>query len=159
MTSSRIRLQRQCTEQHPGKYVNKRLNRSQDGFTLVEVLVAFVILGLTLTVMMEAMGSSARHLTDASNYLRAAIHGESLMESIGTEKPFRNGSSSGKFEDGFRWTLTLQPLEISAIDRGSSRITLWNVQVTIFWLDGSKEKNTRFETLRLNGERSAEGST
>ena len=80
---------------------------SQGGFSLLEVLVAFAILALTLGVLLRIFGGGARSAGLADEHTRAVLHAESLLATVGTENPVAIGELQGEFEDGYRWTLRI----------------------------------------------------
>lgn len=55
------------------------LHRRQRGLTLLELLVAFAIMALSLGMLYRAMGSSARSVADVDRYQRAVVLAESLL--------------------------------------------------------------------------------
>ena len=84
----------------------------QRGYTLVEVLVAFVILALALTLLLGTLSGAARQVKWSEEAGRAALHAQSLLAGVGVAEPLQPGRRSGTFEDGrYRWTLDIAPYE------------------------------------------------
>jgi len=83
---------------------------SQRGYTLIEVIVAFALLALALTLLLGTLTGSTRQLRQADYATRAVLHAQSLMAVQGIEEPLRPRRIEGKFEgDRFRWTLDIKP--------------------------------------------------
>lgn len=82
------------------------------GFTLIEVLVAFVILAGSVLALMQLFSgglNAAQRLDDSS---KAATYAESRLAETLAQKELGEGSASGEYEAGrFRWTssVTVQP--------------------------------------------------
>ena len=75
--------------------------KRQSGFTLLELLVAFSIMALSLGMLYRASGSSASNVADAERYQRAIVLAESLLaatESVGPAGWNGVGDSAG-----FHW--------------------------------------------------------
>ncbi|MET0055656.1 MAG: type II secretion system protein, partial [Candidatus Thiodiazotropha sp. 6PLUC10] len=67
----------------------------QKGFSLLEVLVAFTLLALTLGVMMKTLSSNSRGLVIASQHSQAATLAESLISEVGVTEPLQVSSLEG----------------------------------------------------------------
>jgi general secretion pathway protein I len=79
------------------------------GFTLIEGLAAFAILALTLTQLLSALGGATTNESRADFLLRATRQGQSQLDSLGLDAPIAQGETSGAYEDGLLWTLTVEP--------------------------------------------------
>jgi len=79
------------------------------GFTLIEALVAFAILALVLGRLLSSAGGAAQNESRADFYLRAARLGQTQLESLGLSDPIRVGETSGRYDDGLLWSLTVEP--------------------------------------------------
>lgn len=125
----------------------------QRGFTLIEVLVAFAILSLSLGVMMQLFSTGLRNVALAEQYSRATALAESQLASVGVEEPLSAGQQSGEFPDGYRWQVDVQPY--SSPEEQDSGVTellpvaAYRVDVTVLWSEGSKDRSVTLTTLRL----------
>jgi len=77
------------------------------GFTLLEVLVAFTILALMLTVLLRIFSEGFRGMTAADVHAAAALHAQAALASVGTEIPLAVGEWTGEHEDGIRWRVSV----------------------------------------------------
>lgn len=125
----------------------------QHGFTLIEVLVAFAILSLSLGVMMQLFSTGLRNVALAEQYSRATTLAESQLAAVGIEEPLSAGQQSGEFPDGYRWQVNVQPyLSPEEQDAGVTEllpIVAYRVDVTVLWSEGSRERSVTLTTLRL----------
>lgn len=84
--------------------------RRQRGFTLLEVIVAFALLALALTLLLGSLSGAARQVRAADDSTRAALHAQSLLAQIGVGEHLQPGRREGEFEGGrFRWELEVAP--------------------------------------------------
>jgi general secretion pathway protein I len=135
-------------------------SRTQKGFTLIEVLVAFVILAGSVLALMQLFsgGLNAAQRLDESS--KAATYAESRMAETLAQKELGEGSESGEYESGrFRWTatVTVQPDPVPPPEGQqpqNMRIKLVEVTVQIdFGFAGegaeSRSRNVTLRTLRV----------
>ena len=66
------------------------------GMTLIEVLVAFVVLSLTMAVTMQIFSGGIRNARLADSYSRAVFLAESKLAAVGIEQPLTLGESNGQ---------------------------------------------------------------
>ena len=85
-------------------------NRHQ-GFTLVEILAAFLVFTLVLTVILQLTTASLRNVGRASGYTEAAFWAESKLAEVKTRRQFEVGVESGDFNERYRWELEISPYE------------------------------------------------
>jgi general secretion pathway protein I len=113
---------------------------SARGFSLLEVLVAFVILALVGTALFRLFSGALGNASLSDEYSRATLYAESRMASIGVETPLREGAQQGTSEDGYyRWTASIEPLtppgttpEMDAAVPAMA-VRLWRLVVTVRW--------------------------
>jgi general secretion pathway protein I len=89
-----------------------RLKRQdpQQGFTLLEVIVAVVIAALCLGALSQVFATGVRAAGTSSDYMRAMTLAQSLLAGVGVEKATSDGSESGTSSDGrLTWTVTISP--------------------------------------------------
>lgn len=84
--------------------------RDQRGFTLIEVIVAFMMLALALTLLLGTLSGAAKQVRHAEDAGRAALHAQTLLDQVGIGEPLRAGRSDGELDDGrYRWSLEVAP--------------------------------------------------
>jgi general secretion pathway protein I len=97
---------------------NRKRDR-QAGFTLIEILVAFIILGLAAGVIMDAFGAGPVKIAQSDNERKAALAARSVLALVGGEIPLTAGLKQGTMPDGMRWTVHIQPYEATEPENGT----------------------------------------
>ncbi len=86
------------------------MKRRARGFTLLEVIIAFALLGLALTLLLGSLSGGAKQVRDAELRTRAVLHAQSLLAETGVASPLQAGSRQGDWEQGrYHWELQVQP--------------------------------------------------
>lgn len=80
------------------------------GYTLIEVIVAFAILALALTLLLGTLSGAAKQVRWADDAGGAALHAQSLLDDTGVGTTLQPGHRAGTFEGGrYRWSLQVAP--------------------------------------------------
>jgi len=82
----------------------------RDGLTLLEVMVALVILGLVVTASLELYGSALRSAANAEAWATATAYAEEAMELAKLDPGSMVARGSERFEDGFQRQVALRAL-------------------------------------------------
>jgi general secretion pathway protein I len=117
------------------------------GFTLVEMLVAFVVLALSLGALMPLVASAARQSAVLQDYARAVTLADSLLAAAGEGEALRPGVASGS-ENHLRWRRSVEP-EVPPGHPPDARWVPCRVSVEVHWGSGSAARTVRVATLRL----------
>jgi general secretion pathway protein I len=101
-----------CTFPYPNLllHARERIPVHQRGFSLLEVLVAFVILALVGTVLSQLYSSSLRNAGAAEEWSRAELVAEGRLAAATAAIPLKEGSASGSEDDGrINWSTRIEP--------------------------------------------------
>lgn len=124
--------------------------RKNDGFSLIEILVAFVILSLTLGTIMQIFSGGLRNVGNSDDYSRALYLAESRLAALGVEQTLREGLMTGELDGRFRWQIQAQPyLGASTSDEAQLKFMLYRVTVAVNWGDGAKARRLELSSLRM----------
>lgn len=127
--------------------------QAQAGYTLIEIIVAFAILALGLTLLLGTLSGATRQVRQAGDAGRAALHAQSLLAEFG-ELP-QVGARAGELENGrYRWRLDVAPWNDPAPRSGPPRIDpaaarLLRLQLQVEWGEGGPRQRVQLSSLRL----------
>ncbi|MCD9006537.1 type II secretion system GspH family protein [Luteimonas sp. XNQY3] len=128
-------------------------SRGQRGYTLIEVIVAFAVLGIALMLLLGTLSNGTRQVRWAADSGRAALHAQSLLDGIGIEIPVVPGGITGEFEDGrYRWALEIVPYVDPAMPPAlldPSGPQLFEIALSVDWGERGPRERLQVHTLRL----------
>ena len=120
----------------------------ESGFTLVEVIVAFAMLSIGLTLVMSLFSTGLSRTAMAERVAGAVALAQSLMAQVGNSIPLRTETRDGTEASGYRWRLAMQPYRRAP--GGDARLVeLYQVSVEIGWLEGQDSRAYALSTLRF----------
>ncbi len=111
---------------------------SQRGFTLLEVVVAFVLLALVLVMGFEVFSAGLARVGQLEDRSQAMMIAQSQLAAAGIEQGYREGETQGSSQDRkFQWST-----RISKTDEGlrpgqtaPSAYVLYRIDVLVTWVD------------------------
>lgn len=126
--------------------------RQQRGFTLLEVIVAFALLALALTLLLGALSGASRQVRMSADSSRATLHAQSLLAQLGTGEVLQPGRQDGSFDgDRYRWQLEVSPFAdplAARAQRDAGAPQLLDVRLVVRWGD-ARDQSLQWRTLRL----------
>ncbi|MFT4768632.1 MAG: general secretion pathway protein I [Glaciecola sp.] len=122
-----------------------RAHRGQQGFSLLEMLVAVAILGMALGALYQSVAGATRNVRADQRYAYAVELGRSLIADnsvVPLEGLQKNGETSG----GFVWQVAASPV---TRPRGSTlaRGRLQFIDVTVSWPDGPRQRQINLSSV------------
>lgn len=123
----------------------------QRGFSLLEVLVAFAILAMSVAVILNIFSSGVRAAFLAEEYTIAVQIAESLLAETGVETDLETAGSRSNQDGKFQWQVDVSPIEpgIEGYDSLTSDYQMYQVVVRVFWSEGDDEREVVLRTLKL----------
>jgi type II secretory pathway pseudopilin PulG len=124
--------------------MRSRRDRGSGGFTLVEALLAAMILALAGVVIASTLGRAYGSLADARDSRRAAALLDEVLvkvDTIGPQRVQAEGLRSGAFEGAdarFSWELDIA---------SEAETDLYKVAASVSWRGSSGPRTLRAETL------------
>lgn len=132
--------------------MTRRLRHGQAGLSLLELLVAFAIMALSVGLLYRSMGSSARTAGDLVAQQRATLVAESVLalrDSVGPDGWNESGVSADlRWQVSSRLHTSHAPLELGvAPPTPVERMPLYDIQLVVSWGDGARSHQLEVATL------------
>jgi general secretion pathway protein I len=124
------------------------LKRRQRGYSLIEVLVAFAILAMALTVLLRIFSGGLRNVDAASEYAQAVLVAEAELAVPGILEALQPGLTDGVAEGGFEWRRQVQPYDPNS-DGAIGPILPYYIAVEVSWPSQRGKRYVQLETIRL----------
>jgi general secretion pathway protein I len=134
--------------------MNAAVRRSERGFTLLEVLVATLIMGIAVAGVLGGLSGSARNAARLTDYDRATLLARSKMDELLADqriqrKVFIEGAfdpaMSGQVPTG--WRARVMPFEY-APGAGPGMWVLDRIELEIWWMTGATRHSFMLEGYR-----------
>jgi len=119
------------------------------GFTLMEVLVAMMILSTAITMMLQLFSGGLKISRTAEDYTQAVFHAREVIETLSIPDEIKIGEFSGDFKDGFNWKARIERIDSEEELTFISAVDLVRIHVEIFWQGVGIEKNFDVSTIAI----------
>lgn len=124
-----------------------RRHRPQAGFTLLEILVAFVVLALVGGALLQLFQGGLQNLAAGEGHGRAALLAESTLSQLRAAHTLSPGEQRGELEPGYNYRLVLAPY----LENGEPRPALLQADLQISWDEGARSYQLRTLVLPPGG--------
>jgi len=120
-----------------------------EGFTLMEIMVAMMILALSLTAVLQLFSDGLRSGQLSKTYLLGVYHARAKMEEVLVVDEIIEEIRRGELADGFTWQVAVERQIDERAVNNSSGLVLFKVTVTVNWPERGHIKSYIIESLRL----------
>jgi general secretion pathway protein I len=121
--------------------------RRATGFTLIEMVIAFAILGVSLSALFAAFQNALSRTQHDARLSEATMLAHSLIARAGTEWPLIEGSSHGDWTD-YRYELKERKMEAPA-NQTPFTLPAVHVTATVTWSEAAGPRTLSLSTLKL----------
>lgn len=123
--------------------------KKQRGFSLLEMLIAFSILAVSLGILLKIFSSGITTAQVADDYTNAVQIASNLIAKTGVEKPLKIGEELGEENNLYHWRVRVSQKTFvsSELDLRDLPVQLFDVNVLIWWGDDARTDN---RVLELN---------
>jgi general secretion pathway protein I len=127
--------------------MKRRCNSRTQGFTLLEVLVAFTILALVMGALLRVFSGGMRTAEVARDHAVGTLLAESKLAAIGIEEPLVEGERTGVFDNGYRWHYSIDRYQEQ--EDAEEKIVPYRLILTVEWGPAGSGGSVTLTTLRL----------
>jgi len=122
---------------------------SNNGFTLIEILVAISILSISLVVIFQLFSGGLKSSRLSDQYTKGIFHAKEKMEEILLSTEFTEEGAEGEFGDSFRWKSEIVRIEQAGDEEAKLPFNTFNIKVDVMWYEGDKEKHFAVSTMKM----------
>ena len=101
------------------------------GFTLIEVLVSVVLLGIAVTIVLQLFSANVRAIATSEDYIYASAKAEAKMREVLEDDEISEISFSEITDDGYRIDVSIA--EVLHERTENLQVRLMEVVLTVFW--------------------------
>lgn len=125
----------------------------QYGFSLLEILIAFSILAVSLGILLKIFSTGVTTARVADDYTNAVQIANNLIAKTGVETPLKISETLGIENAVYHWKVRVSPnnLGASGFDIQNLPVELFEINVQVWWGDDAKTDDRVLEltTLKL----------
>lgn len=135
--------------------MRQAITRGKAGFTLLEIVVALAVLGLSLTITMELISGAFTNISRINQYFLASNHAVNVMNEMLVSPEVKGPmQTSGVFEDGYQWSANitekvLPPDPVPTSQPYVPIVTLLEIQVDIRWQQNARAHSYTLKSMRV----------
>ena len=124
---------------------------NNDGFSLLEVIVALAIMAMGFVTVLQLFSGSIRSLSLSEQYLKGTTLAHSKLGELEVNN-YRVTAFEGIFPDekNYRWQLQISP-HTSPLNSKENNIQLSEVTLNVLWEDAGKTRDIEMSTLKVDG--------
>lgn len=119
--------------------------RSSAGFSLLEMIVALAILGMTLSVMYRVAGGATRTVAIDEKTVYGVELARSLLAAHAVV-PTGGLREQGETDGGFEWEVEASPIALAA-ELPLAEGQLQSVRVRVSWQDGLRSREVALDSV------------
>ena len=129
----------------------KSKNLSDNGFSLLEVIVALAIMAMGFVTVSQLFSGSIRSIGLSEQYLKATTLAHSKLGELEINN-YNRPELKGTFINAknYHWDLEISPYS-SELNSTLNNIQLSKVILNVHWADANQIRNIKLNTLKVNG--------
>ncbi|WP_020395044.1 type IV pilus modification PilV family protein [Thiolinea disciformis] len=132
-----------------------RARSYSSGFTLLEILVAFVLMALVIGSLIQLFSGAMQSAALSEEYSAAIQVAESQLQTLGKEIPIQQGKLSGQVTGTrYQWFVDMVPLKLLKNPEASSlSLQAFQVTVQVRWDSAGKTRAFQLNSMRFGEEK------
>lgn len=149
------------------------MRAGQRGFTLIEMIAAFLIFAIAVGALMQILTMSLKDTRRSLDETRAALWAQSLLDNVGIGERIEEGHTNGEFDRTYRWEMDIERIDPQTVEATAAtalgdlatttqvgngnpapvqeiaQMELFHVELRVMWGSRDSGHGARFTTLRL----------
>jgi general secretion pathway protein I len=139
-----------------------RVQGRVEGFTLLEVLLAFVVFSISFAVVLQILSGSIRNTMRSKQYTEVALIAQSVMDTVGLDIPLEAGGEASGESGEYTWDLQIYEFEQQEQQQQGQQagnfealliaeltgIELLQIELHVNWGEPPKDRSRRFSTVK-----------
>lgn len=115
----------------------RKIKIPQSGFSLLEILIAFAILSISVTIILKIFATGLSNTQIASDYTNAVQIANNLIAQTSMENPLQRSETSGIENNVYHWQRQIVPYHFlsAELDISSLPIQLYHIHIKVWWED------------------------
>lgn len=126
--------------------------KNYKGFSLIEIMIAFVIMAIALTIVIRVFSTGLKTVSETEKYSIAVQIAESLMARVGEDISLDNSQLKGDIEETYYWLVTIEPMLIDYKlfmgDGSNDNMQLKKVKIQVGWLDNQISSKIELDEIK-----------
>ena len=128
------------------------------GFTLIEVIVSLVIMGISIVTILQLFSGGLRSIKVSDDYLRAAILAQNKMNELESKfNIFINQEGVFEQDDNYHWALSVENYDLAGLhpqfenlkdENTGKSIFVDKVKLKVFWNSEHGQREMELVTLK-----------
>jgi general secretion pathway protein I len=130
---------------------NPRFARSQRGFTLLEIVAAFVVFAIAFAALIGIAGASLSMARRSTDLTQASLYAQSKLDPLAVGDKLEQTHESGRFDDRFSFELDVRKMDPPPAEGGvldTIPVDLMRAELTVSWEESHKPRSAKFVTVR-----------
>jgi len=119
---------------------------SNNGFTLLEILVALAILATAVTIIFQLFSAGLRNIAVSEDVVSAAVRAEAKMREVLSNEELIENSWTESTTDGYTFAVNITEALQEKTD--SLPVQVLQIDLAITWTKNSKERSLRLKTYK-----------
>lgn len=122
--------------------------KNESGFTLMEILVALTLMGITLTAFVQLFSGSLRTISKSEYYVYASMRADSAMREVMERTDLDVGSWSETDVEGYTIDVTVTEIEEERFEE-LDEYRLLQIDLVLKWIQGKSERMIKLSSLQV----------
>ncbi len=134
--------------------------KKDSGFTLLEVMVAVAILGISMVITMQLFTGALRSASLSRRYTEAVFLARHKLEELSLDNKLQAGEQAGNFDDeyaAYNWLAEVSPyttsLPTEINEEAKARPKVVHIKLTVAWEEQNRTYHVELVTLNTSIEK------